>query len=517
MNMKNLRVTVMGLGLHGGGAAAARFCVSRGAKVTVTDLRDAATLESSLDSLQDLDIRYVLGEHRREDFTDCDLIVKNPAVPRNAPLLRLALEQGVAVETDISLFLRNLKAMEEDLRKGGDSAHAQVVGITGTKGKSSTTSALHHALRTAGVTSFMGGNITISPLLFLDDIRSALEHHAAEFHTLSGPGSRRTDPRRHPWVVLELSSFQIGDLHLVGESGSGNLFSHGMHWPDWGILTNIFVDHQDYYGNMESYVADKRSLFSPMNTTSWSIIGNAGEWTPGFLSAAGGNTVDAADEGVQAASLLPEKLLVPGEHQTENLKLTALLLEKAGFAREEIPGLLVNFPGVEHRLQFLGELGMESSGMRCRVYNDSAATIPEACLAAVEAFNSPVFLLCGGSDKGLDPGPIISAMNKAEKSFLLEGSGSVEISKLIHSSMGGTPANPVSYSSMEAAVQAAVQAMQEFSSDHPGSDPESGPVLLLSPGCASFGMFLNEFHRGRQFIAAVEHLKNFIPVPQGPA
>lgn len=511
--MKNLRITVMGLGLHGGGAAAARFCASRGARVTVTDLRDAETLQPSIDSLQDLEIDFVLGEHRPEDFTRCDLVVKNPAVPRHAPLLQMALENGVAVETDISLFLRNLNTMEERLREGGDTIPVQVVGVTGTKGKSSTASALHHALKTAGATAFIGGNITYSPLLFLDDIRSALEHHAAGFHTLPVPGSRRSDPRRSPWVVLELSSFQIGDLRMVRESGSGDLFGHGMHWPDWGILTNIFVDHQDYYGNMDSYVADKQALFSPMAADSWSVIGNAREWTTGFLQAAGGNTVEGTKAGRNSVDLVPSDRLVPGRHQYENLLLAALLLEKAGFSREEIPELLRNFPGVEHRLQFFGELCRAEEVPCCKVYNDSAATIPEACLAAVEAFDSPVFLICGGSDKGLDPAPIIHAMNQSEKSFLLDGSGSAKILEQLTSGRENGADGSQSYASMTDAVQAASEAIREYTSIH----PRQNPVLLLSPGCASFGMFLNEFHRGRQFVAAVKQLENFIPVSDRPS
>ena len=151
--MSGLRVTVMGLGVNGGGLASARFFAARGASVTVTDMKDEAALAESLSSLEGLPIRYVLGRHEMGDFSGADLVIKNPAVRADSPYLAAAR----AVETDISTFLRYCPA--------------PVAAVTGSKGKSTTASALAHALSSAG-TAFLGGNITVSPLSFLDKVRS---------------------------------------------------------------------------------------------------------------------------------------------------------------------------------------------------------------------------------------------------------------------------------------------------------------------------------------------------------
>ncbi len=195
----------MGLGAHGGGVSTARYCAQSGADVTVTDLRAAEALTQSLRQLDGLPIRYVLGEHREEDFRDTDLVVKNPAVPRTSPYLKYAHR----IETDISLFLNQHRG--------------EIYAITGTKGKSTTATALHFILSADDPSARLGGNIAVSPLSF-----------AAE---LTGTEA----------VVLELSSFQLGDLLLTPPGRRGQL-------PRFAIaaVTNLLHDHQDYYGSMDA-------------------------------------------------------------------------------------------------------------------------------------------------------------------------------------------------------------------------------------------------------------------------
>ncbi|MFQ3621808.1 MAG: Mur ligase family protein, partial [Spirochaetales bacterium] len=206
--VKGLKVTVMGLGLNGGGVEAARFFARNGARVTVTDLRSEETLQPSLQALASFPIRYVLGKHNPEDFSEADLVVKNPAVPPNSPFLKLAKK----VETDISLFLTYFTG--------------PIFGVTGTKGKSTVSSALHAGLRKVFPASRLGGNITVSPLQFLEEL------------THDTP------------VVLELSSWQLGDLPDPSKLK-----------PKIAIITNLFPDHQDRYPDMESYARDKAILF----------------------------------------------------------------------------------------------------------------------------------------------------------------------------------------------------------------------------------------------------------------
>jgi len=169
-DFKGLRVLIMGLGLHGGGIASARFFSQIGAIVTVTDLRDATSLESALQQLKGLPIRYVLGRHEVRDFESADIVIKNPGVRNDSPYLAYATH----IETDISIFLRY--------------SESAVIAVTGSKGKSTVATAIWHVLSRNMPKALLGGNITVSPLDFLQETSEEVP------------------------VVLELSSWQLGDL-----------------------------------------------------------------------------------------------------------------------------------------------------------------------------------------------------------------------------------------------------------------------------------------------------------------
>ena len=213
-----MRFTVMGLGLNGGGVASARFFATRGATVTVTDTKDETALADSVAALSGLGIRYVLGKHIESDFSEADLVIKNPAVRPDNQYLRLAK----AVETDLSMFLRFCPS--------------RIAAITGSKGKSTTATALAWMLNRSGVKAFLGGNITVSPLGFLDEARP------------------------EDVVVLELSSWQLGDLRGMGALK-----------PSVATMTRIVPDHLDRYGTMEAYVADKRLIYADQDDSDWTV------------------------------------------------------------------------------------------------------------------------------------------------------------------------------------------------------------------------------------------------------
>lgn len=462
-----LKVTVMGLGLHGGGLASAAFLASHGAELCITDLRNQEVLEPSIRALDEAvspgRLRYVIGRHEMEDFRKADLVIKNPAVKRDNPFLLAAPR----LASDISLFL--------DLYPG------PILAVTGSKGKSSTASALAHALRSLEPGSQLGGNITRSPLSFIETIKT---------------------PQSTP-VVLELSSFQLGDLSLCASKLDAEL----------AIITNIHRDHQDYYADMEGYLRDKEAVFQHQSATGFSIFnadqedyarrflnrrGNAARTilasslrqgsdlpasTPLFQSHQGPR-LQSTNQGGEVLlpgrdpeRILGQVLLVPGAHQKTNLLMAAGGLVALGHDPVKVMEAISTYPGIPHRMEFCAEI----NGVR--IYNDSAATIPEASLAAVRSFNVPVHMIAGGTDKKLDFSPFAIIGREAASLSLLEGSAL----KGIMDQLGSGKKLVESFPDLPSCLDAALKRCKP------------GEVLVLSPGCASFGMFLNEFDRGNKF------------------
>jgi UDP-N-acetylmuramoylalanine--D-glutamate ligase len=187
----------------------------------------------------------------------------------------------------------------------------------------------------------------------------------------------------------------------------------------------------------------------------------------------------------EAVEVVPDTLLIPGRHQKKNLLAASLALLDLGLPPDLIRTALGRFPGIEHRLEWFHEAG------GVRFYNDTAATIPEAAAAAVEAFESPPILVTGGTDKNLDFSPLVKGAAKAKARILLAGTGSDKVKDLLERA-------GLSYQGPFNTVDAAVKASLAVA--------EKGDVIVLSPGCASFGMFLNEFDRGRKWKEAVRRL-----------
>jgi UDP-N-acetylmuramoylalanine--D-glutamate ligase len=457
MDYSGKKVLVMGLGLHGGGVDTACFLVKRGAEVTVTDLKNEKPLSPSIEKLEKVckksdEIRYVLGRHEIDDFIKADLVIKNPGVRTDSHFLQAAKQ----IETDISLFL-----MESP---------ARLFAVTGSKGKSCAASALHWILDKAGSRSYLGGNITVSPLTFLDELK--------------------TDDN----VILELSSWQLGDLkNRYTKSGSALLK------PAAAIITAIMPDHLDSYVSMNHYIDDKRIIYRGQDISDITVAADD-TWGRSFLSETkgrkiiyahaplaegqNGGWINSSGAGVarlwnqgEAVELVPEQLNTPGEHQKMNLLAASLAAYSFGIKADIIHKALTDFPGIEHRL----EMFLEADGIR--FYNDSSATIPEAAAACIDALTplAPLILVTGGTDKNLDFSPLVKAAGKVKSIILLNGSGT---GKLIYEfkKIGIIYKGP--FDSLEKALDSAMQ------------EVEKGDIIALSPGCTSFGMFQNEFERG---------------------
>jgi UDP-N-acetylmuramoylalanine--D-glutamate ligase len=492
VNYSGMKVTVMGLGLHGGGLESARYLARRGAEVTVTDLRDETVLAPSIAALEAgekpaFPIRYVLGRHEKADFENVPMVIKNPGVRPDSPFLRTACEAGARIETDISIFLAE--------------SPARLCVVTGSKGKSVTASALHWVLaggrnvklppaeRLPGK-ACLGGNITVSPLGFLDELEAGDD------------------------VVLELSSWQLGDLRGRFHRDDAGRGKAGLPLlkPRAAVITAIMADHLDRYGTMDAYVADKRVIYQGQNREDVTVAGDdfwgrsfreesparvlvysagplpegcSGGWLDGpdgpGLARFYGILPPGAGEG-ETVEIVPAGLLCPGRHQKKNFLAAALALLDMGLAPALIRESLGSFAGIEHRLEFFHE----SRGIR--FYNDTAATIPEAAAAALEAFEGPVILVAGGSDKNLDFGPLVRAAPRAKALVLLAGTGSEKLKSLLDAA-GLSCRGPCG---------SVGEALREVL-----SEAAPGDTVVLSPGCASFDMFLNEFDRGRKWKEAV--------------
>ena len=445
-------VTIMGLGLHGGGLASARFFAERGARVTVTDLRNEDVLKPSIDKLTDLPIRYVLGRHEAADFTEADFVIKNPAVKMDSPYLR----QAARIETDISVFLQ--------FHTG------PLIAVTGTKGKSTTSSAIHHVLKSVAPRSKLGGNITVSPLQFI-----------------------ATDgPNDYP-VVLELSSWQLADLQ------GRELLS-----PDVAVITNILRDHQNHYSSIADYVDDKMTIFEAQRPGQAAIFNyddpvllersRAVSGAPLYVSSAplppeicGAYLKDNLGilRSAEGEATILESRLLRGAHNAMNLLTAALASASFGISAEIIRSELSTFAGIEHRLEFVRSVrGVD-------FFNDSAATIPDATLAAVDSFSKDVLLIAGGTDKELDFGDFSSLTKGIKGIYLLGGSATtkmiaaLDIAKIPYKGPFSSLENLIGYIMGVAGP---------------------GDIVVFSPGCASFGMFKNEFDRGEKFKGIVRGL-----------
>ena len=453
--LRGRRVLVMGLGLLGGGVAAARYAVEQGAaEVVVTDLRSEETLAPSIARLAGLPIRYVLGRHDSADFTRAEVVVRNPGVRRDSPYLASARAAGARIEMEIAWFFR--------------ACSGKIAGITGTRGKSTTTMLLHAILAAAGLDPLLGGNLGgIETLSLLPQIA----------------------PNR--WIVLELGNWMLEGLHTIRRS------------PHLAIYTNLLPDHLNAYDSMEDYGAAKGSIFRYQGPNDVALFNADNDYTRHYASEAPGEWIwlYSPERGTAFLREQPDAtrpfryagdVRLRGVHNLGNVQAAALAAELIGVGEETIHQAVAEFSGVPHRLEVVRLLG----GV---IYvNDSASTAPIAGVAALRSFTEPVVLIAGGNSKSLDMGEFVAeAAARAKRVIVLEGNASEEFAARLRAaaaalSRGDIVSGPTS--DFAAALQGARAAAVP------------GDVVLLSPGFTSFGMFLNEFDRGEQFRALVRAL-----------
>lgn len=429
------KITVMGLGLLGRGVGDARFLASQGAELIVTDLKSQEELASSLQELAQFpNITYVLGEHRLEDFRDRDYILKAAGVPLDSPYIAEARAAGIPIKMSASWF--------------AELAQIPVIGVTGTRGKSTTTHMIHAILQEAGMPVLLGGNVRgVSTLALLDTVKDG------------------------DYALFELDSWQcqgFGDERMS---------------PHIAVFTTFMQDHMNYYkDDMGKYFKDKANIFiyqkpEDVLVVSWEVKQEMDKYN---LHTRG--TLVQADMG----DLRGWELKVPGNHNLHNAACARRAALALGVGEGAIRKALEEFTGVPGRLESLGEV------RGITIYNDTNATTPDATLAALMAIAAvagparKLILIMGGADKGLNMDKLIKEIPTAtDKVILLSGTGTERIKNQIHKRT-------------EFAEDLSVAVKMAF------AYAKEGDIILFSPGFASFGMFKNEYDRGDQFMSIIK-------------
>ena len=434
------KVVVMGLGTFGGGVGTARFFAKHGANVLVTDLKSEEELQGSIQQLKDYSIEFVLGRHREEDFTQADLIVKNPSVPSNSSFIKLARENNVRIEMAESLFMK--LAPSEN-----------IIGITGTRGKSTTVQMVYEILKTSGKKVVIGGNVRgVSTLELLDAIDGSY------------------------YVVLELSSWML----------------EGFGWekisPKIAVITNIYPDHLNRYDGMDEYVADKKNIYLFQNTDDVLILNKDNKYSEEFAKEAKGKVTWFSKTNWSNA----DTLLVPGEHNKANAEAAKTVGRILNIPDEEIVRTLANFTGLNHRLEQVAVIN------DITYINDSASTTPIAAITALNAFpDKNIILITGGNTKNLPMDEFVELIKKRVKKVILyEGTALSSFESLTKA--GASPATTIQGPFQLGEFDKVVTAAQE--------NATPGDIVLFSPGLTHLPV-INEFERGDQYKTAVARIQ----------
>jgi UDP-N-acetylmuramoylalanine--D-glutamate ligase len=439
------RVVVMGLGRFGGGHDSALFAVKSGAKVLVTDQAGPDQLSKALKQLDGLTVKYRLGEHRMEDFIDADVIIVNPAVPPDNLFLTAAKQAGAILTSQVELFFQLCPA--------------PIVGITGSNGKSTTTSLIYHLLSAGQGTSFrkvwLSGNIGDRPFLgMLEQIQP------------------------QDIVVLELSSFQLEQLSRLGAA------------PYVSVITNLTPNHLDRHGTFEAYCAAKEFIFSnqkqePRNPC-LSIFNAEDDVTAGWYEKykrqRGRKVVLFSPDDISPDILKAYKLI--GRANRANLSAALKVAEHFGIANDRIIEAVGSFQSLPDRLQFVAEI----NGIRW--YNDSKATTPVSTIAALEGIEEPKILIAGGYDKHIPFDELGKVIAQRVKAVVLIG----QTAELIQNAIQNTGPNSVIIHRTDT-MPNAVNICRQLALP--------GDVVLMSPACASWDMFENYQQRAKIFTDSV--------------
>ena len=438
---KGKNILIVGLGLQGGGVGLANFFSKLGANVTVTDLKKKSELKESISQLKNIKkIKLILGKHRKKDFLDADLIIKGPSVPPNLLYLLEAKKKGIEVTMEIPLFFQL-------------SPTSKIIGVTGTRGKSTTTLAAYTLLKKAGFPVHLGGNVpNISTINLL------------------------TKLHKDDWVVLELSSWSLSQLCKIKKS------------PHIAIFTNIYPDHLNYYKDMQSYFMDKACIFLSQKKNDYLIASETLK-----------EKIEKLKPHSHIIYISPTDIKFPlslkGEHNKENMAHILALGKVLKIREEKIKEIISPFKGLPYRQEIIGKY------KNLIFVNDTTSTTPTATIRAIERFKNEgkIILILGGNSKKLPFEKLISKIKISQKIILLKGSFTQEILPTLMKNSPDKLSSKI-YSSLDKAIKEAIKG---------GLSQKERVIILFSPAATSFAAFKNEFHRGETFNKIVlAYIKN---------
>jgi len=448
IELRKMRVLVVGLARTG--VATSLFCAGHNAIVTATETRGESELGDAAAKLRAAGVTLELGGHTEKTFLAQDLIVPSPGVPADDKFLMLAKSKGITVWSEIELAYRFLEG--------------KLIGITGSNGKTTTTTLVHHILKAGAMRAYLAGNVG-TPLI------SEVEKMDA--------GSV---------AVAELSSFQ---LELTEKFR-----------PNIGALLNLTPDHLDRHKTMEAYAAAKARIFANQTELDAAIL-NADDAASAKYApkkpqvfwfsrkkhvmqgaCLQGEEIVVAHHGKMEPVMKVAEIPLAGAHNVENVLAAVILARLAGVDSATIAKAVKSFAGVEHRLEFVADI----HGVR--YYNDSKATNVDATLKALDAFPGRILVILGGKDKGSDYTVLQKPLRERAILALLIGAAADKIEKQIAGSVAIERAG-----TLERSVEAASLAAR------------AGDVVLLAPACASFDQFENYEQRGRVFKELVRGLE----------
>lgn len=424
----------MGINPEGRGVQDAEFLASCGAKVIATDTKNEKDLKESVTKLKKYkNISFVLGKHRLRDFQNKDLIIRAAGAPLDSVYLKEARKNKIDIKADETLFL--------ELAPG-----IALVGITGTKGKSTVTHLIYEILKNSGRRVFLAGNVRGQAALpLLKKVKAG------------------------DIVVMELDSWKLqgfGDAKIS---------------PRVAVFTNFYQDHLNYYkGDVKRYFIDKSNIFKYQKNGDTLIIGQSareaiGKYYKGKIK----NDAVLAGKKDFPKSWKP---IILGEHNKENMALAIKACEALGVSKSDIKKGVESFKGVSGRLELVKEI----NGVK--YYNDTTATTPDATIAALKALNSRnIILIAGGADKKLNYRELAKTIPKFVKTLILfKGEASDKILKELR------------ITNYESRITENITSMKDVFKIAQ-ANAKKGDIILLSPASASFGIFQNEFDRGEQF------------------